>query len=176
MLAGHLPRIAPRFMSLTSPLVRPLGHRSRLGLSVDSTFRLSECLTSLADETTPTMPYADFCSAVRVPPGSLSRRNDTEHISPGKLSHLPCTVAELMFRTIDGYGLRGKLPLVRHAAHIGFVHRLRFVSCFLHFAPAIALELSLTPSPPSGWAEDFHLQAAEHAQHTTMLAQASPPL
>jgi hypothetical protein len=23
------------------------------------------------------------------------------------------------------------------------------------------------PSPPSGWAEDFHLQVAEHAQHTT---------
>jgi hypothetical protein len=23
------------------------------------------------------------------------------------------------------------------------------------------------PSPPSGWVEDFHLQAAEHAQHTT---------
>src|SRR5258707_5188602 len=24
-----------------------------------------------------------------------------------------------------------------------------------------------SPSPPSGWAEDFHLQTAEHAQHTT---------
>src|SRR5271169_2325668 len=24
-----------------------------------------------------------------------------------------------------------------------------------------------SPSPPSGWAEDFHLQAAEHAQRTT---------
>jgi NAD(P)-dependent dehydrogenase (short-subunit alcohol dehydrogenase family) len=23
------------------------------------------------------------------------------------------------------------------------------------------------PSPPSGWAEDFHLQATEHVQHTT---------
>src|ERR1035437_6700372 len=23
------------------------------------------------------------------------------------------------------------------------------------------------PSPPSGWSEDFHLQTAEHAQHTT---------
>jgi hypothetical protein len=23
------------------------------------------------------------------------------------------------------------------------------------------------PSPPSGWPEDLHLQAAEHAQHTT---------
>src|SRR6266581_9544794 len=24
------------------------------------------------------------------------------------------------------------------------------------------------PSPPSGWVEDFHLQATEHAQHTTI--------
>src|SRR2546422_2331834 len=24
-----------------------------------------------------------------------------------------------------------------------------------------------SPSPPSGWAEDFHLQTDEHAQHTT---------
>src|SRR5258708_30804655 len=24
-----------------------------------------------------------------------------------------------------------------------------------------------SPSPPSGWAEDSHLRAAEHAQHTT---------
>src|SRR6267142_24684 len=24
------------------------------------------------------------------------------------------------------------------------------------------------PSPPSGWPEDFHLQTAEHAQHTTV--------
>ena len=26
------------------------------------------------------------------------------------------------------------------------------------------------PSPPSGWVEDFHLQAPQHAQHTTNLA------
>src|SRR5262245_59352938 len=35
------------------------------------------------------------------------------------------------------------------------------------------------PSPPSGWVEDFHLQAAEHAQHTTKRSaqhQHSPPL
>jgi len=23
-----------------------------------------------------------------------------------------------------------------------------------------------SPSPPSGWVEDFHLQAVEHARHT----------
>ncbi len=27
--------------------------------------------------------------------------------------------------------------------------------------------LSLNPSPPSGWVEEFHLRAIEHARHTT---------
>jgi hypothetical protein len=26
------------------------------------------------------------------------------------------------------------------------------------------------PSPPSGWIEDFHLQAVDHARHTTKKA------
>src|SRR6267142_2277272 len=30
------------------------------------------------------------------------------------------------------------------------------------------------PSPPSGWVEDFHLQATEHAQHTTKPLRDSP--
>src|SRR5262249_40489180 len=30
------------------------------------------------------------------------------------------------------------------------------------------------PSPPSGWAEDFHLQATEHVQHTTELDECVP--
>jgi hypothetical protein len=32
------------------------------------------------------------------------------------------------------------------------------------------------PSPPSGWIEDFHLQAVDHARHTQKdrLAAASP--
>jgi hypothetical protein len=38
-------------------LVRAFGYRSRLGLSVDSAFRLSECLTSLAD----VMTYYALC-------------------------------------------------------------------------------------------------------------------
>jgi hypothetical protein len=42
---------------LASPLVRAFGHRSRLRLSVDSAFRLLECLTSLADD----MAYYALC-------------------------------------------------------------------------------------------------------------------
>ena len=56
------------------------------------------------------MPYADFCSAIGRSYDSLSRRSDTEQISRGKLSCLPCTIAESTLRTLDGYGLRSKLP------------------------------------------------------------------
>src|SRR6266403_3785958 len=56
------------------------------------------------------MPSADFCPAVRVPRGILSRRSDTEQISWGKFSRFPCTVAGSTLRIFDGYGLRGKSP------------------------------------------------------------------
>src|SRR6266480_7389253 len=39
-----------------------------------------------------TTPSADFCPAVRMPHGTLSCRSDTEQISWGKLSRLPCTI------------------------------------------------------------------------------------
>jgi hypothetical protein len=53
-----LPPVAPEIHGLlASPLVRAFGHRSRLGLSVDSAFRQSECLTSLADD----MVYYALC-------------------------------------------------------------------------------------------------------------------
>src|ERR1035438_3259117 len=55
-------------------------------------------------------PSADFCSAVRPSFDSLSRRSDTEQISWGKFSRLLCTAAGSTLRTLDGYGLRGKLP------------------------------------------------------------------
>jgi hypothetical protein len=94
---------------LASPLVRAFSHRSRFGLSVDSTFRRRSA--SLALPTTwPTMPSADFCPAVRPPYGALSRRSDTGQISWGKFSRFPCTVAGSTLRILDGYGLRGKSP------------------------------------------------------------------
>ena len=94
---------------LASPLVRAFNHRFRLGLSVNSVFR--PWSASLALPTTwPNMPYADFCSAVRLPRDSLSRRNDTEQISRGKFNRLLRTAAGSTPRIFDGYGLRGKLP------------------------------------------------------------------
>src|SRR5208282_6101700 len=86
-----------------------------------------------------TMPYADFCPAVRRPCDHLSRRSDAEQISWGKLNRLPCTAAESTLRTLDGYGLRSKLPARPALAPCirFFVHRL---ACLFHasFRPRLA--------------------------------------
>jgi hypothetical protein len=51
-LLDVLPLVVPELhVLLASPLVRAFDPRFRLGLSVGSTFRLLECLTSLADDT-----------------------------------------------------------------------------------------------------------------------------
>src|ERR1039457_3298673 len=53
------------------------------------------------------------------------------------------------------------------ASYPVFVHRLALL---LHasFRPRLATTplRFANPSPPSGWVEDFHFQAAGHAQHT----------
>src|ERR1700758_4791171 len=61
-------------------------------------------------------------------------------------------------------------PLVRHWRLIsGFCPSTRtFAQRFLQTSPRGDSPCVLaSPSPPSGWAEDSHLLAAEHAQHTT---------
>src|SRR5215471_5809571 len=116
------------------------------------------------------MPSADFCSAVSLPFSSLSRRSDTEQISWGKLSRLLCTVAGSTLRPLMDTDFAVSCPLVRHWRLIsGFCPSTRtFVPCFFRTPPRGGSPCIITrPSPPSGWAEDFHLQAADHAQHTT---------
>jgi hypothetical protein len=73
------------------------------------------------------MPSADFCPAIKLPLDSLSRQSDTEQISRGKLSRLPCAVAGSTLRTFDGYGLRGKLP-----ARPALTPYIRFLSIDSH--------------------------------------------
>src|SRR5580704_6553343 len=109
---------------------------------------LSAWSASLALPTTwPTMPSADFCPAVRPPYGALSRRSDTEQISSGKFSRLPCIVAGSTLRILDGYGLRGKARSSdTRAFYPIFVHRLARL-LYASFRPrlaATALALSLT--------------------------------
>src|SRR5262249_21217306 len=65
-------------------------------------------------------------------------------------------------------------PLVRHWRLIsGFCPSTRtFDPCFFQTPPRGGSPCIITrPSPPSGWPEDLHLQAAEHAQHTTRPAK-----
>ena len=62
--------------------------------------------------------------------------------------------------------------LVRHWRLIsGFCSSTRtFDPCFFQTPPRGGSPCIITrPSPPSGWSEDFHLQTAEHARHTTKL-------
>src|ERR1035441_10324496 len=75
------------------------------------------------------MPSADFVSAVRVPLDSLSPLTDTEQSSWGKLSRLLCTAAGSTLRTLDGYGLRGKLP-----ARPALAPNIRFLSIDLQIS------------------------------------------
>ncbi len=89
--------------------------------------------------------------------------------SRGKPGRLLRTTAESTSRALDGYGLRRFTPArpTLPASYPVLVHRLAHL---LHasFRPRLATTplRFANPSPPSGWVEDFHLQAAGHARHT----------
>src|SRR6201998_1766112 len=71
---------------------------------------------------------------------------------------------------LDGYGLRDSLPArPTLTPHIRFLFIGPHLCSTLPSDPASRRQpLRFTnPSPPSGWVEDFHLRAIEHARHTT---------
>src|SRR5450830_243484 len=98
------------------------------------------------------------------------RPRNTTQTSRGKFSRLPCTVAGSTLRVLDGYGLRDTLP-----ARPTLTPDIRFLFINSHVCSALPSDPAsrrrplriANPSPPSGWVEDFHLQATEHARHTT---------
>ena len=111
-----------------------------------------------------------FCAAVRSPHGFLSPAlRDTTQTSRGKFDRLRRTPARSTPRVLDGYGLRDSLP-ARPAREASYPVSVRQVAALLHasFRPRLAATplRFANPSPPSGWVEDFHLQAAVHARHT----------
>jgi hypothetical protein len=121
---------------LATSLVRAFSPRFRLGLSVCSTFRSRSASLTLPT-TWPNTPSADFCPAVRPSLGGPSRRSDTEQISRGKFSRLPCTVAGSTPRVLDGYGLRSTLP-----ARPTLAPCIRFLSINSHVCSALPSDLA----------------------------------
>jgi hypothetical protein len=78
---------------------------------------------------------------------------------------------------LDGYGLRD-LVLTRPTITASYPVPVRRVAALLHasFRPRLATTplRFANPSPPSGWVEDLHLQAAEHARHTQKSGAEAP--
>ena len=90
-------------------------------------------------------------------------------ISRGKFNRLLRTTAGFTLRALDGYGLCGT-----EAARPALTPHIRFLFIGSRICSTLTFRRHLTmtplrfanPSPPSGWVEDFHLQAVEHARHT----------
>ena len=77
---------------------------------------------------------------------------------------------DLRFASLMDTDFAVSCPLVRRSRLVpGVCPSTRtFATRFLRTPPRGGSPCVLaSPSPPSGWAEDFHLQTAEHAQHTT---------
>ncbi len=74
-----------------------------------------------------------------------------------------------------GFAIACLLARHRRPHHPVLVHR---PACLLHasFRPHLAVTplRFARPSPPSGWSEDFHLQAAEHARRTRCSPRRKP--
>src|SRR3954452_17827474 len=106
-----------------------------------------------------------------------SGRPDPAQTSRGKLDRLPRTPAGFTTPPLDGCGLRD-LRLARpggYASDPGLVHQAA-VLLRASFRPRLAAAplRFANPSPPSGRVEDFHLQAVEHARHTSKRPRIAP--
>src|SRR5262249_44549256 len=95
----------------------------------------------------------------------------TRSRSPGVSSAAFCAQPpDLRFAPLMDTDFAVSCPLVRRWRLVsGSCPSTRtFDPCFFQTPPRGGGPCILTrPSPPSGWPEDSHLQAAEHAQHTT---------
>src|SRR5271165_3224260 len=119
----------------------------------------------------PTMPSADFCAAVRSPCDDLSldietRRRPPE-VRPTAFAACPPDLPPRPLMTVD-FAISCLLVRPGRPRYPVFVHR---AAALLHafFRPHLAMTplRFANPSPPSGWIEDFHLQAVVHTRHAT---------
>src|SRR6184192_4359165 len=99
-------------------------------------------------------------------------------ISGGKFNRFRRATAGFTTNELDGYRLRVHLPARPHRRPpIRFLFIGSRLCSALLSGPASRRVLFhplrlANPSPPSGWVEDLHLLAVEHARHTTKRATA----
>ena len=118
----------------------------------------------------PTMPSADFCAAVRSPCDDLSPNSGTQRrppeVRPTAFAARPPDLPPRPLMAVD-FAITCSLVRPGRPRYPVFVHR---AAALLHasFRPRLATTplRFANPSPPSGWIEDFHLQAVGHARHT----------
>jgi hypothetical protein len=118
----------------------------------------------------PTMPSADFCVAVRPPCDDLSPVAGTQRrppeVRPTAFAARPPDLPPRSLMAID-FAIIGSLVRPGRPPYPVLVHR---AAALLH--ASFRRHLAMTPlrfanpSPPSGWIEDFNLQAIDHARHT----------
>jgi hypothetical protein len=117
------------------------------------------------------MPSADFCAAVRSPCGNLSPVAETQRRPPevrsAAFTARPPDLPPRPLMTVD-FAISCSLVRSGRPRYPVLVHR---AAVLLHasFRPRLATTplRFADPSPPSGWIEDSHLQAVDHARHTT---------
>src|SRR5262249_52796451 len=120
--------------------------------------------------TSPTMPSADFCAAIRSPHDDLSLESGTQRRSPEvsatAFASRPPDLPPRPLMTVD-FAVTCSLVRPGRPRYPVLVHR---AAALLHasFRPRLAATplRFANPSPPSGWIEDSHLQAVDHARHT----------
>src|SRR6202167_4552219 len=122
------------------------------------------------------MPSADFCPAIGPP--QLPVAAATQSRSPGVSSvAFHARSPGLRFASLMDMDFAVSGPLVLRSRLVPGscpstrMFALRFLQTSPHGdSPCVVAN----PSPPSGWVEDFHLQATEHVQHTTKSLRDNP--
>src|SRR5262252_4810567 len=118
----------------------------------------------------PTMPSADFCVAVRSPYDDFSPVTGTQRRPPEvRSTAFAARPPDLPPRSLMTLDFAIICPLVRPGRPLYpvLVHRAAAL-LYASFGPRLATTplRFANPSPPSGWIEDSHLQAVDHARHT----------
>ena len=118
----------------------------------------------------PNTPSADFCNAVRTPYDDLSPVAGTQRrppeVRPTAFTARPPNLPPRSLMTMD-FAIISSLVRPGRPRYSVFVHR---AAALLHASLRPHLTMAplrfANPSPPSGWIEDSHLQAVDHARHT----------